>query len=78
MDPYTYVNAMDVDDIVADYLANDYESNIYGEYSSDDIDECKSLVKELIDKDYASLKYFDNRCDKLVELLKKELDSLKG
>ena len=69
---------MDVDDIVADYLANDYKSDIYGEYSSDDIDECKSLVKELIDKDYAILKDFDNRCDKLVELLKKELDSLKG
>ena len=53
-------------------------SDIYGEYSSDDIDECKSLVKELIDKDYAILKDFDNRCDRLIELLKKELDLLKG
>lgn len=78
IDPYTYVDAMDIDDIVANYLANDYESDIYGEYNSNDIDECKSLVKELIDKDYAILKDFDNRCDKLVELLKKELDSLKG
>ena len=76
--PRVSKNTKSINDIIADYLASDYESDVYGEYDNDDIDECKSLVKELIDKDYAILKDFDNRCDKLVELLKKELDSLKG
>lgn len=74
INPTTYIDTLDIDDIVANYLADNFESDYNGEYSSNDVSESKTIINNMIDKDYAILKDFDNRCDRLVELLKKDLD----